>query len=310
MTGWRAGRAGPVETVWGSGDGVPTLGEVIDLHTHSRVSDGTDSPRQVLQAAAAAGLSVVALTDHDTTAGWDEAAAAVPDTGVALVRGTEISTRSAAPDGHVSVHLLAYLYDPTHPALMAELARTRSARLDRARRMVSLLAEDYPVTWDDVVAQTHDGATVGRPHLADALVAVGVVATRDEAFATILHPGARYYVPHYAPDTDRTVRAVVAAGGVPVMAHPRAGKRGRVVSEETIAALADAGLAGLEADHRDHDDADRARLRELAGELDLLVTGSSDYHGTGKLNRIGEHTTDPAVLDEIARRGRLEIVRP
>ncbi|WP_402464091.1 PHP domain-containing protein [Isoptericola aurantiacus] len=283
---------------------------MIDLHTHSRESDGTDTPRQVLEAAAAAGLTAVALTDHDTTAGWADAAAAVARTGVALVRGVEISTRAATPAGGISVHLLAYLHDPEHPALLDELGRTRGDRMDRARRMTALLAQDFPLTWDDVVAQTHDGATVGRPHLADALVAAGVVASRDEAFATMLHPGAPYYVPHYAPDTADAVRAVLAAGGVPVMAHPRAGARGRVVTEATIEELAAAGLAGLEVDHRDHGDADRDRLRELAAELDLLVTGSSDYHGTGKLNRIGEHTTDADVLAEIERRGRLEVLRP
>jgi 3',5'-nucleoside bisphosphate phosphatase len=283
---------------------------VIDLHTHSRASDGTDTPRQVLEAASAAGLTVVALTDHDTTSAWADAAAAVASTGVALVRGTEISTRSATPDGGISVHLLAYLHDPAHPALVTELARTRDDRLVRARRMTDRLAEDFPLTWQDVVAQTHDGATVGRPHLADALVAAGVVADRGEAFATMLHPGAPYYVPHYAPDTADAVRAVLAAGGVPVMAHPRAGKRGRVVDEQTLEALADAGLAGLEVDHRDHDGTDRARLREIAAELDLLTTGSSDYHGRGKLNRIGENTTDPGVLAEIERRGKLEVLRP
>ncbi|PRZ06888.1 hypothetical protein BCE75_105237 [Isoptericola sp. CG 20/1183] len=283
---------------------------MIDLHTHSRASDGTDTPGQVLEAAAAAGLAVVALTDHDTTSGWADAAATVARTGVALVRGTEISTRIATPDGGISVHLLAYLHDPAHPALVAELARTRDDRLTRARRMTDRLAEDFPLTWQDVLAQTHDGATVGRPHLADALVVAGVVAHRDEAFATMLHPGAPYYVPHYAPDTADAVRTVLAAGGVPVMAHPRAGKRGRVVDEETLAALADAGLAGLEVDHRDHDAADRARLREVAAELGLLTTGSSDYHGAGKRNLIGENTTDPAVLAEIERRGKLEVLRP
>jgi 3',5'-nucleoside bisphosphate phosphatase len=263
-----------------------------------------------MEAAASAGLTVVALTDHDTTTGWADAAASVASTGVALVRGAEISTRSQEADGGLSVHLLAYLPDPAHPDLVTELARTRDDRITRARRMTERLAEDFPLTWDDVVAQTHSGATVGRPHLADALVAAGVVAHRDEAFATMLHPGAPYYVPHYAPDTADAVRAVLAAGGVPVMAHPRAGKRGRVVTEETIEALADVGLAGLEVDHRDHEDADRRRLRALAADLDLLATGSSDYHGTGKLNLIGENTTEPDVLAEIERRGRLEVLRP
>ncbi|PFG42377.1 hypothetical protein ATJ88_1035 [Isoptericola jiangsuensis] len=283
---------------------------VIDLHTHSRASDGTETPRELLAAAAAAGVRVVALTDHDTTAGWAEAAEAVAATGVALVRGIELSTRAATPDGGISVHLLAYLPDPAHPDLVAAMDRTRDDRVARARRMVDLLAQDHPLTWDDVLAQTADGATVGRPHLADALVAAGVVADRDEAFATILHPGARYYVPHYAPDTVDAVRAVLAAGGVPVMAHPRAGRRGRVVTDDTIAELAAAGMAGLEVDHRDHDDVERSALRGLATDLGLLVTGSSDYHGTGKLNRIGERTTAPEVLDAIAARGLLEVLHP
>jgi predicted metal-dependent phosphoesterase TrpH len=283
---------------------------VIDLHTHSRASDGTDTPRQVLAAAAAAGVRVVALTDHDSTAGWAEAADAVAATGVALVRGIEISTRTDTADGGLSVHLLAYLPDPDHPGLVAELDRTRLDRVSRARRMVELLAQEHPITWQDVLAQTADGATVGRPHLADALVAARVVADRDEAFATILHPGARFYVPHHAPDTADAVRTVLAAGGVPVMAHPRAGRRGRVVTDDAIAALADAGLAGLEVDHRDHDPDERTALRGLAADLGLLVTGSSDYHGTGKLNRIGENATDPAVLEELAGRGRLEVLHP
>ncbi|MCA5892486.1 PHP domain-containing protein [Isoptericola sp. NEAU-Y5] len=283
---------------------------MIDLHTHSRASDGTDQPAQVLEAAAAAGVRVVALTDHDTTAGWAQAAAAVPRTGVALVRGTEISTRASTPAGGMSVHLLSYLHDPDDVVLRAACDRTRDDRLSRARRMAELLGEDFPVTWDDVVAQTGDDATVGRPHLADALVVAGVVATRDEAFATMLHPGARYYVPHYAPATADTVRAVLAAGGVPVVAHPGAGGRGRTLTDDDVAALAAAGLVGLEVDHRDHDAAARDRLRGLAHELDLLVTGSSDYHGTGKLNRIGEHTTSPEVLAQIEERGTLDVVRP
>lgn len=283
---------------------------MIDLHTHSSVSDGTDEPREVVEAAAAAGLAAVALTDHDTTAGWDEAADAARRHGVALVRGTEVSTRVTTPDGGISVHLLSYLHDPASPALAAELERTRTSRLTRARRMTELLAQDYPISWDDVIAQTADGATVGRPHLADALVVLGIVTTRDEAFATMLHARAPYYVPHYAPDTAAAVRAVRAAGGVPVMAHPGAGARGRVVSDETIAALADVGLRGLEVDHRDHDEATREHLRTLASELGLLVTGSSDYHGRGKGNRLGENTTAPQVLEAIEDEGALPVVRP
>lgn len=277
----------------------------IDLHTHSRESDGTDAPAQVVADAAAAGLDVVALTDHDTTSGWDEAGAAALRHGVALVRGTEVSARS----GGVSVHVLSYLHDPAHPALLAEMDRTRDARRSRARRMAELLSEDYPVTWEDVLAQTVPGTTIGRPHLADALVAAGVVADRSAAFATILRPGSGYYVPHHAPEAVATVRAVRAAGGVPVFAHPAAAVRGRVVPDTTIEAMAEAGLAGLEADHRDHTPDQRAHLRDLARALGLLVTGSSDYHGAGKPNRLGENTTAPGALESIEEQGVLNVIR-
>ena len=271
----------------------------IDLHCHSAASDGTDAPADVVRAAARAGLDVVALTDHDTTAGWDEAAAAARVLGVTLVPGMEISCQA----GGISVHLLSYLHDPADAALLAETSRTREDRVGRARRMVELIAADHPLTWEDVVAQVTDDATVGRPHIADALVARGVVASRDEAFAGILDSRSPYYVRHYAPGAADAVRLVRAAGGVPVMAHPRAGRRGRVVSDEVVAGLADAGLAGLEVDHRDHLPAEKDALRGLARDLGLLVTGSSDYHGTGKLNAIGEHLTSPAVLEAIEAAG-------
>lgn len=282
---------------------------MIDLHTHSTASDGTDAPAQVMEAAAAAGLTTVALTDHDTTSGWAEAAQAAERVGVALVRGAEISALARTAAGRVSVHLLAYLHDPAHPALLAELELTRSSRETRAQRMVDLLAEDYPLAWEDVLAQTEPGTTIGRPHLADALVAAGVVRDRDEAFATVLRPGTRYYVGHYAPDASDVVRAVRDAGGVPVFAHPGADGRGRVVGDATIEELTEAGLAGLEVDHRDHTPQTRARLRDLAGALGLLVTGSSDYHGRGKINRIGENTTAPHVLEAIEAQGKLAVLR-
>ncbi|QTE30002.1 PHP domain-containing protein [Pengzhenrongella sicca] len=279
---------------------------LIDLHTHSRASDGTDAPAAVVAAAAAAGLGVVALTDHDTTAGWAEAALAAAETGVTVVRGTEVSARARG----ISVHLLSYLQDPAHPALLVELTRTRSARLDRARTMVELLGPDFGLTWADVVAQTLPDTTIGRPHIADALVARGVVADRTAAFATMLVPRSKYYVPHYAPDVLAAIGAVRAAGGVPVFAHPGALERGRVVSDATIEAMADAGLAGLEVHHRDHSPEQVARLTALADRLGLLATGSSDYHGAGKPNRLGENVTDRAVFDAIEEQGRTAVVRP
>lgn len=278
----------------------------IDLHTHSTASDGTERPSDVVAAASRAGLDAVALTDHDTTAGWDEAALAAREHGVALVRGTEVSARSHG----TSVHLLSYLQDPAHPALLSEIEQTRAARLSRAQTMVGLLAEDYPVTWEDVVAQSGPDTVVGRPHIADALVALGVVPSRDAAFADLLTAQSRYYVPHHAPDAVDAVRAIRAAGGVPVFAHPGATCRGRIVPDEVFDELADAGLAGLEIGHRDHSPEQRTRLLGIAARLGLLVTGSSDYHGAGKLNQLGEHLTDPAVLDAIEEQGDSEVVRP
>ncbi len=279
----------------------------IDLHTHSTASDGTQPPAAVVAEAVAAGLDVLALTDHDSTAGWGEAADASRRLGIVLVPGAEVSCQA----GGISVHLLSYLHDPDDPALAAELGRTRAERIGRARRMVELIAVDHPLTWEDVVARVGPGATVGRPHIADALVAEGIVANRDEAFATLLHSGGPYYVRHYSPDVEHAVRLVRGAGGVPVMAHPLAARRGRTVSDAVIAGMAAAGLAGLEVDHRDHEPGERAHLRGLAAELGLFTTGSSDYHGTGKVNRIGENGTAPEVLEQIeAAATGSAVVRP
>lgn len=278
----------------------------IDLHTHSARSDGTETPAQLMAAAARAELDVVALTDHDTFAGWSEAEAAVPDTGVALVRGVEISCSAKG----ISVHLLAYLPDPTYAPLHRLLAAGRENRDARARIMVERLAVDFDLQWDDVAAQVAEGATVGRPHIADALVARGHVADRSAAFEVLLHPRGPYYVHHAAPDPIDAVRIVREAGGVPVFAHPGAWSRGKVVGPETIEAMAAAGLAGLETEHRDHDEPTRESLRALAGSLGLFTTGSSDYHGTGKPNVLGENLTSAEVLAQIEAEGRIAIVRP
>ncbi len=211
----------------------------IDLHTHSDASDGTESPAEVMAAAAAAGLDVVALTDHDTTRGWAEAEVAAREHGVALVRGVELSCRH---DGR-SLHLLSYLHDPADPVLLAEADRVRAARTDRAHAMVDLLSRDYPLTWADVEEQTGADATVGRPHIADALVALGVVPDRSAAFADILATGSPYWVPHHAIRLVDAISLVLEAGGVPVLAHPGAVDRGRAVSEAEVA-LPGAARAG------------------------------------------------------------------
>jgi 3',5'-nucleoside bisphosphate phosphatase len=268
------------------------VGVSIDLHTHSSASDGTETPAELVRAASAAGLDVVAITDHDTTGGWAEAEAALPS-GLQLVRGAEIS---CVWEG-ISLHLLAYLFDPGHHELAAEMAMALDDRVPRARAIVAKLAEaGHPITWDLVLAQLRDGATVGRPHIADTLVELGVVRDRNEAFVSLLHDDGPFFVSHYYVDAVRAVRLVRQAGGVPVFAHPAAAKRGAVVGDAAIEAMAEAGLAGIEVDHRDNPPEARRRLREVAATLGLLVTGASDYHGDGKDNRLGENTTDPDVL--------------
>lgn len=270
----------------------------IDLHTHSNASDGTDSPAGLVRAAHAAGLDVVALTDHDTTAGWAEAAGALPalSRGLQLVRGTEISCLHEG----MSLHLLAYLFDPRHPGLAEAIALAFDDRDRRARVITErLVAAGYPLTYADVQAQVSGGAAVGRPHIADALVVAGVVPDRNAAFEELLHAHSPYVVRHEAVGPVEAVRLVRAAGGVPVFAHPAAAKRGRTVAEEVIVQMAAAGLAALEVDHRDHTEPAKAHLRGVARDLGLLVTGASDYHGAGKDNRLGENTTAPEVLEAL-----------
>ena len=271
-----------------------------DLHAHSTVSDGTEAPAVVTAQAAAAGLWGVALTDHDSTSGWAEAAAAVPETDVVLIPGMELSTR----EGFMSVHMLGYLIDPLDEGLLSETSRIRESRMTRAEEIVRRIGRDYDLSWDDVLAQTTEGATIGRPHIADALVARGFVPTRSAAFAGILHPRSGYAHPHYAPDPLTGVRLIRAAGGVPVLAHP--GTRGaeRVIPPERLARLTDAGLFGLEVDHPENRDDAKPRLRALARRFGLAVTGSSDYHGTGKPNRLGECRTASEVVERIIVEGR------
>ncbi|GII75789.1 phosphatase [Sphaerisporangium rufum] len=270
----------------------------IDLHCHSTASDGTDAPGGLMAAAAAAGLGVVAITDHDTTAGWDAAAAAVP-AGMTLVRGAELSGRWYGAGQSVGLHLLAYLFDPGHPPLVAELARVRRSRDVRAENVVALLnADGIDVGMDEIRGQA-PGATVGRPHIARALVARGLVGSVNEAFAPEWL-GRRYRLPKTDMDVLTAIGLVGAAGGVTVLAHPRAGSRGHIVPDALIAELAAAGLWGVEAGHVDHEPADQEHVRALARELGLRVTGSSDYHGENKTVRLGAFTTAPEVYEELA----------
>lgn len=276
-----------------------------DLHLHSDHSDGTEPPADVMAAAHREGLRTVALTDHDTTSGWAEAAEAAGSLGMTLLPGMELSARHEWR----SVHVLGYLFDPDDAGLRALTDRIRTARLTRARTMADRIGRDYDLTWEDILAQTADGATVGRPHLADALVAKGHVRDRGEAFAGILHPGSDYYMALYAPDPVTAVAAIVGAGGVPIVAHP-AGRAG-LLPPALVDRMVEAGLAGFELGHRENEEPALSQLRRLVVARDLIVTGSSDYHGRGKPNVPGENTTaDDMVARIIARATGSAPVRP
>jgi predicted metal-dependent phosphoesterase TrpH len=275
----------------------------IDLHAHSTASDGTDTPAELVANAAAAGLDVVAITDHDTTSGWAQAVAALP-AGLRLVPGAELSCRSSdGRGGHCTVHLLAYLFDPSSPAVVAEHARARAERRTRLATMAGRMAADgFPVSADELLANLPEDSTAGRPHIAMALVRAGTVSTVDEAFERFLDDRGRYYVPSSRTPVESSIETIAEAGGVTVLAHAFAHHRGPTITEEVIRELADAGLAGLEVDHPDHGAEARARLRGLADDLGLITTGSSDYHGTNKVLRLGQETTPPEMLDAIVSR--------
>jgi len=269
----------------------------IDLHTHSRASDGTDTPAGLVHAAAAAGLDVVALTDHDTADGWAEAAEEATRVGIELVPGMEISTVHRGR----AVHLLAYFPDPAYPPLAAELARILVGRAARVPTMVDRLNRlGVDITEDDVRLAAAGAAASGRPHVADALVTLGVVPDRTAAFDRYLGWGRPAHVDRYATPLEVAIRAVAGAGGVSVIAHPwgRGGPGGP--DEATFAALQELGLAGLEVDHQDHDADARGQLRAIARNLDLVVTGSSDYHGVGKTDHdLGCNTTAPEEYERL-----------
>ncbi|MGE5830659.1 MAG: PHP domain-containing protein [Micromonosporaceae bacterium] len=262
----------------------------IDLHTHSTASDGTVAPDELMRAAAHAGLDGVARTDHDPLAGWARAAPAATAAGIEFVPGLELSCRWYGVSPPVPLHLLAYYVDPSEPTLTAELGRVRAARQRRAEQIVALMrADGVDVTWDEVAGDAA-GAPVGRPHLAQALIRRGLASSVAEAFAPSML-GQRWRLPKDDVDVFAGLALIRAAGGVAVFAHPRATRRGRTVPDELITSLAAHGLAGLEADHEDHTPAQRNHLRRLAGELGLLVTGSSDFHGANKTVRLGAHLT-------------------
>lgn len=265
---------------------------------HSNHSDGTEPPAEVMRQAHAHGIRTAALTDHDRTTGWREAGDAAVSLGMTFLPGMEFSAKHEWR----SVHVLGYLFDPDDPDLAAETDRIRSDRVGRAERIVRSIGRDYDLGWDDVLAQTTPDATVGRPHIADALVARGIVRDRTEAFDGILHPREGYYEPHYAPDPLTAVRLITSAGGVAVIAHPVTAGRDRMMPLSYIERLIGEGLAGFEVDHRENTADGKRLLRDIAARHDLIVTGSSDYHGGGKPNRPGENTTADEMVARIVER--------
>jgi len=261
---------------------------VIDLHTHTTCSDGTDTPRELVNTAIVQGLEFLGITDHDTTSGWTEATESLRGS-LKLVLGSEISCLTN--DG-VSVHMLGLLFDPEHKEMQQVLEETRDGRLPRMRKMIEKMrAEGIDISIEDVELSMPLGATMGRPHLADALVAKKIVKSRDEAFVDLLHNESRFYVSHTAPTPVEAISLIRRAGGVAVIAHPFASHRGQILYPEDFSELVTAGLNGIEVDQRDQSPDERAMLRKIAHELDLVITGSSDYHGTGKLNSLAENYT-------------------
>lgn len=278
-----------------------------DLHCHTVFSDGTKTPAELVALADANGLHGVAITDHDTTAGWDDAQKAAFSRGFPLLRGSEIT----AQDERVSVHMLAYQYDPQNKGIITMFQATREARIERAKRMVSRLSKDFPITWDDVLRQTKKGeeTTVGRPHMADALVSAGFYRTRSQAFAGAISSSSKYYIPTPSPTALQVVQVVKQAGGVSVVAHPSDLSRNKVLLSDTqIARLVQGGLGGLEVWHRGNRPEERERLLDLARRFDLLVTGGSDWHGEGKPNKLGENLTCDSVVAQVVRRGAIKLI--
>ena len=269
----------------------------IDLHTHSNRSDGTDTPAELVENAVTAGLDVVALTDHDSTVGWAEADEAAARVGIRLVHGIEISTQLEGK----SVHLLGYEFDPDDAALVDELQHVLEGRDNRLPRILGRLRGlGIDIAESDVERWSGSAAASGRPHIADALIELGVVADRTEAFDRYLQPGRPGYVHRYATPLRDAVRLVAGAGGQAVIAHPWSRGSDRVVTPDVLAELQGLGLRGIEVDHNDHDRAARAALRGIAEDLDLVVTGSSDYHGTGKVDfDLGCNTTDPEQFERL-----------
>jgi predicted metal-dependent phosphoesterase TrpH len=269
---------------------------LIDLHTHSLASDGTDTPGELVNKALATGLTKIALTDHDTLAGWDEAINFLRP-GLDLILGSEISCQT---DDGISVHMLGLLFDPENQALLEMLEQTRDNRVGRMEKIISRLNEaGIEISMAEVMAQVAEGATLGRPHLADALIAKKFVKDREEAFSELLHNNSKFYISHYSPTPEAVIKQIKQAGGVAVIAHPLASLRGQTITVESFESMVSAGLDGIEVSHRDHTIEQQSLLSDIVKDFNLVATGSSDYHGNGKLNQLGEFTTSELAFETL-----------
>jgi 3',5'-nucleoside bisphosphate phosphatase len=273
----------------------------IDLHCHTTASDGLCSPSELVAAAAARELDVIAVTDHDTIEGVKEAMEAGAASSVRVVAGIELSTRMLDRGAHI----LGYFLETSHGGLLDALARMRRDRDERGRRMVERLqALGYELTFDDVLEQA-GGGVVARPHIARALVSRGYVPTVRDAFtAELIADGGRAYVGRPEITPVEAVELIRSAGGAAVIAHPSVAHHAGdtdPVPERLVEELRSSGLAGLEVDHPDQAPLIRDRLQELAARLDLVPTGGSDYHGE-KGRRIGICTTTPESFEVLEAR--------
>ncbi len=296
-------QAGSSHAVLGAYDG-PMIR--IDPHAHTIHSDGTDTPSGLVRAAKTAGLDYVGISDHDTTAGWDEAIEAAKAARVGLIPGVEFSAQWQGRP----VHVLGLLVDPAYEPLQQEFVNAQNSRAERLARMVAKMQGDFPgLAWENVEARAN-GAPLGRPHLADELVQLGYVPNRSEAFKVILSPAGPYWERQRTLPPREAVELIRAAGGVPILAHPQATRRGRPVPQEVVQEMVEAGLFALERDHRDHNEEDRAEVERLAEYFGLPMTGGSDYHGLGKPNQLGENLTGEEVFEQIRRQGAIEVIEP
>lgn len=272
---------------------------MIDIHTHTNISDGTDSPSQLIEKAIAQGIKVLAITDHDSTAGISEATTTLlsSNSNLKLVPGAEISCQT---EQGTSVHILGLLFDLANHPLQTVMANTRENRIGRMEKILARLrGAGIMIEMSDVLEQLADGATLGRPHLADALVKKGYFTSRDEVFSQILHNRSKYYVSHYSPKPHEAVELIKAAGGVAVIAHPLANRRGQIIDQLDLQQLVSAGLDGIEVFHRDNNQSEQDQLIEFAKKNQLAVTGASDYHGNGKLNKLAEFVTAPEEWEKL-----------